>query len=104
VSLIAAVVSKLASPRAGGLFLAFPAILLASLTVGARVDGPRQARNDARGATFGAAGLIAFAAVGAVTVHRLAIWAALAIAAVAWAVVAFGGYLLARARGAGGDE
>jgi len=104
VSLIAAVVSKFAGPRPGGLFLAFPAILLASLTLVAKDDGSRQARNDARGATLGATGLIAFAGVGVLTVHSLPVWATLVVSTAAWGVVAFGGYLIARARGAGGDE
>jgi hypothetical protein len=43
VSALAGVVSALAGPRIGGMFLAFPAILLASLTLVAKEDGPRQA-------------------------------------------------------------
>jgi uncharacterized membrane protein (DUF4010 family) len=60
VSALAAVVGKPAGPTVGGLFLAFPAILLASLTLVAKEDGEHQAREDARGAALGALGLIGF--------------------------------------------
>src|SRR5437763_1756121 len=46
--------------------------MLASLTLVAKEDGARQARNEARGATLGTLGLIGFAAVLAVTLPRLA--------------------------------
>jgi hypothetical protein len=104
VSGIAAIIAKLFGPQIGGLFLAFPAILLASLTLVAKDDGPRQARNDARGATLGALGLIGFAVVGAATMRRWPPWAALLAATAAWALIAFGGYLLARRLGAESDE
>ncbi|TMM41414.1 MAG: DUF3147 family protein [Actinobacteria bacterium] len=104
VSALAGVVSALAGPLVGGLFLAFPAILLASLTLVAQEEGVRQARNEARGATFGTLGLLAFAVVLAVLVGRAPVWLALVAAVAAWTVVAVGTYLVARAAGAGGDE
>lgn len=104
VSALAGVVAALAGPRVGGLFLAFPAILLASLTMIAEEDGVRLARDDARGATFGTAGLFAFAVVLAVTVTRWPLWVSLATASVVWTVVSVGGYLVALALGRGGDE
>lgn len=81
------------------MFLAFPAILLASLTLVAKQEGVRQARNDARGARLGTLGLLAFAVVAAVTVTRWPLWAALTAATVAWAVVALGAYLVASVAG-----
>jgi hypothetical protein len=93
-----------AGARIGGLFLAFPAILLASLTLMARKDGLAPARDNARGAAFGTLGLIAFALV---AVGLLPIWhpaAALVAATLAWAVVSGAAYLVARAAGAGGDQ
>ena len=63
VSAVAGVVSEIAGPRVGGVFLAFPAILLASLTLVAKEEGVKQARDDARGAAFGTIGLLAFAVV-----------------------------------------
>jgi uncharacterized membrane protein (GlpM family) len=104
VSALAGVVSELAGPRVGGLFLAFPAILLASLTLVAKEDGINQARDDARGAVFGTIGLLAFAVVVATAATRWPLWATLTAATAAWAVVALGAYGIARRLGAGGDE
>jgi hypothetical protein len=104
VSVLAGVVSALAGPRVGGVFLAFPAIMLAALTLVAKEEGVRQARNDARGATFGSLGGLTFAVVVAATVTRWPLWAALTVATLAWAVVAVGGYFIARRLGFGGDE
>ncbi|TVT56104.1 DUF3147 family protein [Amycolatopsis rhizosphaerae] len=104
VSVVAGVVSVLAGPRVGGAFLAFPAILLASLTLVAKEEGVRQARNEARGATFGTLGLLAFALVTALTVGRLPLWLVFVAAVSGWALVALGAYLIARFAGAGGDE
>ena len=48
-------------PVIGGLFLAFPAILPASLTLVKKHDGRRHAADDARGAALGTMGLAIFA-------------------------------------------
>jgi Protein of unknown function (DUF3147) len=104
VSLLAAIVSTALGPRTGGLFLAFPAILLASLTLMARKDGVSRARDDARGAALGTLGLIAFALVTAVTIRSWPPAAALATATAAWLVVSMLGYVIVRLLGAGGDE
>lgn len=48
-------------PAVGGLFIAFPSILPASLTLVRRHDGKRKAIEDAQGARFGAIGQAAFA-------------------------------------------
>lgn len=104
VSAVAGTVSAIAGPRVGGVLLAFPAILLASLTLVAKEDGPRQARNDARGATLGTLGMLVFAVVTWATATRWPIWATFAAASGAWAAAALGGYLIVRAIGLGGDE
>jgi hypothetical protein len=104
VSALAGVVSVVAGPRVGGVFLAFPAILLASLTLVAKEDGARQARNEARGATLGTLGLVGFAAVVAITLPGWPLWAALGAAIAVWTLVALGSYFIARRAGAGGDE
>ncbi|GIH21524.1 DUF3147 family protein [Rugosimonospora africana] len=104
VSALAGTISALVGPTLGGVFLAFPAISLASLTLVAKEDGVRQARNDARGAGLGTLGLLAFAVVIAVTVTRWPLWDAFAAATTAWGLIAFGAYLLAKAVGMGGDE
>jgi len=50
-------------PAVGGMFLAFPAILPASLTLVERHDGRAGATDNARGARLGALALAGFAAV-----------------------------------------
>jgi uncharacterized membrane protein (GlpM family) len=104
VSALAGVVSEIAGPRVGGLFLAFPAILLASLTLVAKEEGINQARDDARGAIFGTIGLLAFAVVVAAAATRWPLWATLTVATASWAVIALGAYGIARGFGVGGDE
>lgn len=103
-SAAAGAVSILAGPLAGGAFLAFPAILLASLTLVAEEEGRAKARDDARGATAGGLGLLVFALVGHALFGRTAALLVLAVATAAWAVVAVGAYLAARELGAGADE
>ncbi|MFB6959740.1 DUF3147 family protein [Streptomyces sp. NPDC056309] len=104
VSLLAAVVSRLFGSFVGGVFLAFPAILLASLTLVAEEEGLMSARDDARGAALGTLGLVAFAVVATVLLRHHSAWLALGAATAAWAVVSFGAYGVARATGSGGDE
>ncbi|MGW5481542.1 DUF3147 family protein [Streptomyces sp. NPDC004008] len=104
VSLLAAVVSALLGPFVGGVFLAFPAILLASVTLVAEEEGLRRARDDARGAALGTLGLLAFAVVVTVLVRHHSAWPGLVAATAAWAVVSSAAYALARAAGRGGDE
>lgn len=62
ITVVAWLVSKHWGAVAGGLFLAFPAILPASLTLVKRHDGRARATDDARGGRLGSIGLIAFAA------------------------------------------
>ncbi|MGW4557383.1 DUF3147 family protein [Streptomyces sp. NPDC004365] len=104
VSLLAAVVSALFGPFIGGVFLAFPAILLASLTLVAEEEGIRRARDDARGAALGTLGLWAFAVVAAVLVRHHSAWLALGAATAAWAGVSLAAYAVTWAVGLGRDE
>jgi uncharacterized membrane protein (GlpM family) len=104
VSALAGGVSHWAGAWTGGIFLAFPAIALASFTMVADNEGLRRARDDARGATLGTLGLLAFAVVGGFLLPRTSAWAALPAAALAWAVVSSLGYLVLRLSGHGGDE
>jgi hypothetical protein len=74
-------------PGIGGLFLAFPAILPASLTLVEQHDGRANAVDDARGARLGCLGLAAFAFV---TWRLGASWAGalvLGVATLTWVVV-----------------
>jgi uncharacterized membrane protein (GlpM family) len=104
VSALAGIVAAVAGPRVGGVFLAFPAILLASLTLVAKEDGVRQSRNEARGATYGTLGLVVFALTATVLVGRSPVWEALVVATIAWTLAALAGYFIARRLGHGGDE
>jgi hypothetical protein len=89
-SVVSAIVSLTFGARAGGLLLAFPAILAASLTLIAKADGMSDAREDARGAVAGAIGLGCFALVGARLFGQLPGGIVLALASGAWIVVAIG--------------
>ena len=103
-SAVAGFVSSLAGPFVGGALLAFPAILLASLTLVADEDGEAAARDDARGARAGAVGLLCFAAVGASVFTVVAAALAIVVAAATWLVAGLGTYGIAWATGHGGDE
>jgi hypothetical protein len=76
-------------PAIGGLFLAFPAILPASLLLLKRHDGRREAAAAARGACLGAAALAVFAATVLVAArYHAPVSLTLGAATAAWLVVA----------------
>jgi hypothetical protein len=81
------------SPRFGGVFTAFPAILLASLTLIGEKDGREQSAEDAEGGVLGA---VAFAAAVfiALTVTRIAGIVSLLASLCLWLALAVGLYLL----------
>jgi hypothetical protein len=87
VALAASAVGETAGPRLGGLFLAFPALLPAGLTLVKRHDGRQAAADDARGAVLGSVGLAAFALVVWWTAGALAPWLVLTLALTTWVVV-----------------
>jgi uncharacterized protein DUF3147 len=91
-SVVAGAVTLALGARVGGLFLAFPAILAASLTLIAEDEDTSQAREDARGAVVGGFAMAAFATVAALSLTSLSGATALALAGAGWAVVAVGGY------------
>ena len=88
VTVMAGLVARAYGPETGGLFLAFPAILPASLTLIARHKGRRQAADEAHGAVLGAVALVGFAAslrwIGARTPAPVS----LGLAAATWLVAA----------------
>ena len=88
-------VTLLFGARVGGILLAFPAILAASLTLIEEQEDSAEAREDARGATMGGLGLALFAAVAALTLGNTSGAVALLLATVAWFASAFLGYLVA---------
>jgi hypothetical protein len=81
------IVGKLWGPVAAGLFLAFPAILPASITLVKSHGGRDEAVDDARGARLGSVGLTAFALVVLLAVGHLPAALVLLAAAAAWLFV-----------------
>lgn len=88
VTALTGVLAKAFGPAIAGLFLAFPAILPASLALIDKSDGEKQAGFDAGGATIGSVGLVAFAVVVLGLAARTSAWHVLALAAIAWLAVA----------------
>jgi hypothetical protein len=86
-------------PGVGGLFLAFPAILPASLTLVEDHEGRQQAVDDARGGRLGSVGMAVFATVVCVTSQRWPPALVLAAAAAAWLAVAVGLWFVRHGRG-----
>ena len=98
IALVAAVAGAVFGSRFGGLFLAFPAVLPATLTLIEKKEGTAKAWADASGGAVGAVGLAAFA----FTTLRLLPTnplVALLLALLAWLVVAAGLYFLFRLTG-----
>jgi len=94
-SIVAGAVTIAFGPRTGGVFLAFPAILAASLTLIEEQEDSAEAREDARGAVLGGCAMAVFAAVATLTFGVLPGALALALAALSWLVAAFVGYAVA---------
>ncbi len=94
VSIVAGVIGKLVSPRFGGMFLAFPSILPASLTLLQEKEGTRRADRDAIGAVLGALALVVFACVGEAAFGSLPAALVLVLALAGWAVASFALYAL----------
>jgi hypothetical protein len=96
VGLAALLISDAWEPSVGGLFLAFPALLPASLTLVKKHDGRRAAADDSRGAVLGSFGMLAFGITVWLTASwrqpalslglALAVWAAVSVSAW-WAVL-----------------
>ena len=93
-SLTAAIVSLVLGPLAGGVFLAFPAILPATLTLLERDKGTVAAVGDARGALAGALGLVVFALTVVILGHRTSAAITLLTALSAWIVASLLFYLV----------
>ena len=97
ISAVAAAIAIAFGARIGGILLAFPAILPASLTLIERKSGREEAVVDSTGAAMGGAALVVFAIVAAWTLHRMNAVAALGLAGLSWvvsALVLFGAYVV----------
>jgi hypothetical protein len=84
VSVTAAIISNAAGARLGGVFLAFPAILPASLTFVQDKEGTQKADRDAVGAILGGLALLVFAGVGESMFGRHSAVLVLGVALAAW--------------------
>ena len=94
ISFIAGLVAIEWNSKAGGLFLAFPAILPATLTLIEKQESKRDAEENDEGAMLGSVAMIAFAAAGVWALRAVASGAALAIASVAWLATAVALYIV----------
>lgn len=94
ISILAALLGEAFSPRFGDAFLAFPAILPASLTLIQEKEGTRRADRDAIGAAVGGIGLVVFGTIGETALGRIAPIIAIIAALVGWTLTAFGLYAL----------
>jgi Protein of unknown function (DUF3147) len=95
-SAVAAVAAIVVGPRFGGLFLAFPAILPATLTLIEKQERQKKAKDDDEGAILGAAALVPFAFLGWLLLPRVGAPLALLIAAGGWLLSAVALYLALR--------
>lgn len=93
ISVVAGLIGVLAGKAAGGVMLAAPAVLPATLTIIERHEGRGPAVTEVEGAVPGAIALIGFAGVAAASAARIPLGAALLAALATWVAVAIGGYL-----------
>lgn len=91
-SLASGILGLLFGEHIGGIPLAFPAVLFASLTLIEEQEDSEEAREDARGAMAGASALTIFGVVGALLLGALPGGIAIALAALAWLGVSLGLY------------
>lgn len=94
VSVVASVCGVVFSPVVGGMFLAFPAILPASLTLLEEKEGTKAAVEDVGGAVLGSVGLVAFAVLAAVLFTLTFDALVFASATAGWVVLSIGLYLI----------
>jgi hypothetical protein len=94
ISVGAGLLGKAVGARFGGVFLAFPAILPASLTLIEEKEGRRRADRNAIGAILGGLALTAFAATGEVVLRSVEPFLGLLLCLVAWLAASFALYAL----------
>jgi hypothetical protein len=92
IALIAGLIGMALGPKVGGAFLAFPAILPASLTLIQKKEGKDEAAIDSAGAVLGAIAMIVFAVLVAITVSAWGPVPSVLVALAVWLVVAVGLY------------
>jgi hypothetical protein len=93
ISVIAGILGKAVGARFGGTFLAFPAILPASLTLIEDKEGARRAGRNAVGAILGGVGLIVFATVGEFAFRDVEPYLGVVLALAAWVTASMALYI-----------
>ena len=86
-TVVTGLIAHALGPAVGGLFLAFPAILPASLTLVARHEGRAKAAHEARGAVLGAVALGVFAITSSLLAVHASPVVSLTVATTAWIAV-----------------
>jgi len=94
ISVVAALVGAAFTEPIGGIFTAFPAILVASLTLIDKQEDQEHASYDAVGAALGAVGFVACAFFVSRTLERWPVAASLGVGLLVWVVVSVGLYAL----------
>ena len=94
ISLVAGLISLGFGARAGGMFLAFPAILPASLTLVEKKEGTEAAIHDLDGTILGAAALGAFALVAGIGLRAGSAALALPAALATWLGASLAAYVV----------
>jgi hypothetical protein len=94
ISVVAALIGAVTTESIGGIFTAFPAILVASLTLIDKQEDPEYASYDAVGAALGAVGFVACALFISLTLQRWPVAASLGVGLSIWLAVSVGLYAL----------
>lgn len=88
ISVIAGIVGLNIGERIGGILLAFPAILPATLTLIDKRQGKERSFHDLQGTVAGAFGLVGFGIVASVTFGHFNVLIVLVLAFLAWTLMA----------------
>lgn len=96
IALVAGLLGMWFGPKFGGVFLGFPAILPASLTLIQKKEGKEQAAIDSEGAVLGATAFVAYGVVATALVVRIGVVPTLIVALIVWSAVAVALYALVR--------
>jgi uncharacterized membrane protein (GlpM family) len=94
ISIVVYLVGQRFGPSVAGLFLAFPAIMPATVTLVQKHAGQGKAVSAARGTMAGTVGLLAFGLSVWLLSPHLAGWRVLVVAAIAWLVAALASWLV----------
>jgi hypothetical protein len=95
ISVAASLIALGTNERFGGIFVAFPAILLASLTLIGRCEGRKKAEADAKGGVAGAVALVVTTIVLSLTLSLLVGVESLFLALAIWLICGIGLYFVA---------